>query len=195
MHRRQIALLPLPLLFVVIALPAKASLVGSSVTGSLTFAGDPSNYFDPGYGFVPPGYLNTSGTTVTISGNSVEFGYNDGGSLISANFSDNQLTVADLIEMAGPNNGFQMTFTDTAFAGEYLIRGSDTFPVSDYSLAGDEITLHYAGGNPALGQTVGASFTLAAIPEPSTLGLGFLSGLGSLAAVLMRKSRLRFLQS
>ena len=111
-----------------LSLPASASLVGTSVTGSLTFSGDPSNYFNPGYGFVPAsGYLNFSGVTVTVSNSAVEFGYDDGASRISADFSDNKVTISDLIELSGPTNGFQMTFTDSAFGGKGLIANSNRF--------------------------------------------------------------------
>jgi len=42
------------------------SLLGTSVTGELTFEGVPVNQFDPLNGHVPAGYLNAAGTTVTI---------------------------------------------------------------------------------------------------------------------------------
>jgi hypothetical protein len=156
----------------VFCLPVHASLVGTSVTGSLLFSGDPSNYFDPNNGFVPAaGYLNTSGTTVTISNNAVEFGYDDGASQIAADFSGNQLTLSDLIELAGPTNGFTVSFTDAAFAGQYLIPVSDSFTLSGYSLTGDVITLDYPNGNPNQGQDFGATFTIAPIPEPATVWL------------------------
>lgn len=150
-----------------------ASLVGTFVTGSLTFSGDPSNYFDPGYGFVPAmGYLNSSGATVTISDSAVEFGYDDGASVISANFSDNALSVSDLIELSGASSGFRLTFTDAAFAGQVVSGVSDDFPFTSYAVSGDVLTLNYAGAaNPPVGQTLAASFTLTAAPEPSSKGL------------------------
>ncbi len=179
--------LPLAILFSALALPANASLVGTSVTGSLTFGRDRSNYFDPGYGFVPSGYLNVSGTTVTISNSAVEFGFNDGSSRISANFFDSQLTVSDLIETSGPSNSFQMIFTDSAFTGQYLIPVSDSFPLAGYSVVGDVMTLDYPGGNPAVGQTLNATFAVTPVPEPSTLGLISISILA--AFLLHRRAR------
>jgi|GEM_PF-1899612 len=180
MHNKISTLLPLAILLSVSVLPG-ATLVGTSVNGSLTFAGDPSNYFDPGYGFVPAtGYLNISGTTVEVSDSAVEFGFDDGSSLISANFSDNRLIVNDLIEMSGPTNSFQMIFTDAAFAGQYLTLASDSFPIHDHSVVGDVITLDYAGGNPTMGQTLSASFIVAPVPEPSTFGLLSISVLAAL---------------
>ena len=154
MLKKIFTLTPLVIVLSVFAVPGYAGLVGTSVTGSLTFAGDPSNYFDPGYGFVPAtGYLNISGTTVTVSDSAVEFGFNDGASLISADLSDNHLTINDLIEISGPANSFQMSFTDTALAGQYLIPVSDSFPLYGRSAVGDVITLNYPGSNPAAGQT------------------------------------------
>ncbi len=179
--------LPLAILFSALAVPASAGLVGTSVTGSLTFGGNSSNYFDPGYGFVPAGYLNASGTTVTISNSAIEFGFDDGSSRISANFSDSQLTVSDLIETSGPSNSFQMVFTDSAFTGQYLIPVSDSFPLAGYSVVGDVMTLDYPGGNPAMGQTLDATFAVTPVPEPSTLGLISFSTLA--AFLLHRRAR------
>ncbi len=150
MQNKRFTFLPLALLLAIVVLPAKATLVGTSVTGSLTFPSDPSNYFDPGYGFVPAtGYLNVSGTTVTVSDSAVEFGCDDYASLISADFSHNQLTIRDLNEIAETNNSFQLMFTDSALNGQYLIPKSDSFPLNGFSLVGDAITLDYPGGNPA----------------------------------------------
>ncbi len=181
-------LFPVATLLSVFALPGNASLVGTSVTGSLTFAGGPSNYFDPGYGFVPAsGYLNSSGTTVTISNSAVEFGYDDGSNLISADFSDNQFTISDRVETGGANNGFEMIFTDSAFSQQSLLRVSDSFPISSYSVAGNVITLDYAGGTPAVGQTLSATFGVSPSPEPSTLGYGSLTVLAGLAVFFARR--------
>ena len=187
--------LPIATLFAAFALPTvdAATLVGTSVTGSFTFSGDPSNYFDPGYGLVPStGYLNASGTTVTISDSAVEFGYDDGASLISANFSDHALTVSDLTELPGSTNGFEMTFIDAAFAGQLATDDSDSFPFTSYSVAGDVLTLNYAGAaNPTVGQTFTASFTLAPAPEPSSKGLVAIAllTLTALSAVYRKRRR------
>lgn len=178
MHTKLPTLLSVAALLSVFSLPGDAALVGTSVTGSLTFSGDPSNYFDPGYGFVPAsGYLNFSGVTVTVSATAVEFGYDDGASRISADFIDNKVTVSDLIELAGPTNGFQMTFTDSAFAGKGLIASSNLFPISQYSVSGDVITLDYKGGNPMQGQTLTATFSIVAVPEPSVAGFLLIAAL------------------
>ncbi|MDQ2776697.1 MAG: hypothetical protein M3Y57_17525 [Acidobacteriota bacterium] len=183
-------LLLVPILLCVFALPGNATLIGTSVDGSLTFTGDPSNYFDPGYGFVPAtGYLNISGTTVTVSDSGVEFGFDDGASLISADFSGNHLIISDLIAMSGPANSFQMVFTDTAFAGQNLTLISDSYPLSGYAVSGDGMTLDYAGGNPTVGQTVTANFTVAPVPEPPTFGSLVISMLGVLAILFCRRPK------
>jgi hypothetical protein len=160
--------------------------------GSLTFSGDPSNYFDPGYGFVPPtGYLNSVGTTVAISDTAVEFGFDDGSSRIAADFSDSQIAISDLTELSGPINSFVMTFTDTAFTGQYLVPVSDTFTLASYSLVGDVVAFDYAGGNPSAGQTFAATLTVAPIPEPSTCGFVSLSLLAGASLLRARGKRAR----
>jgi hypothetical protein len=185
MKNRLFTLSAVALLLSLWSLPAKATLVGTPVTGSLTFSELLSNYFDPGYGFVPAtGYLNISSTTVAISGSAVEFGFDDGLSRISADFSATEVTISDLIELSGGTSGFRLTFTDSAFTGKYLIAGSDSLPLSDDSLVGDVITLDYPGGNPTQGQTLTAVFTIASVPEPSVLGLMFVSALLALAFLI-----------
>ena len=168
----------------VLSVPGNATLVGTAVTASLTFSGDPSNYFDPGYGFVPAGFLNLSGTTVTVSDSAIEFGYDDGASRISANFFASSVTINDLIELSGLTNAFRLTFRDAAFTGQHLVADADSLPLSDYSLIGDVITLDYPGGNPSQGQTLAAVFTITSAPEPSTLGFIAISALLSLALFL-----------
>ena len=187
MQFRLSTFLPMGMLLGVVCLPLHASLVGTSVTGSLVFSGDPANYFDPNNGFVPAaGYLNASGPTVTISSNAVEFGYDDGASRISADFSGNQITLGDLIELAGPANAFAVSFTDAAFTGQYLIPVSDSFPLSSYSIAGDVLTLDYPGGTPNQGQDFSATFTIAPSPSSAT---ACLFSVAAGAVLLIRKRR------
>ena len=190
MRRLAFTLLSTAALLSVFSLPGNAALVGTSVTGSLTFGGDPSNYFDPGYGFVPAtGYLNIGGTTATVSNSAVEFGFDDGASRISADFFDTQFTISDLIESSGTNNSFQMIFADPAFAGQSLFPVSDSFPFSHDSIVGDLLTLNYAGGAPLTGQTLTATFNVVPSPEPSTASAVFVSALAALAFFLARNRR------
>ena len=184
----------LAILLLTFVVRGQAALVGTSVTGSLTFSGDPSNYFDPLLGFVPAtGYLNASGTTVMVSNSAVEFGFDDGASIISADFSGNQLTVNDTVEISGPNNSFQMNFMDSAFAGQYLSSISDNFPLSAHSLTGNLVALNYSGGNLSTGESLTAKFAVIPVPEPSMAGLAMLIILAS-CLFFARKRRIRFVQ-
>lgn len=186
------AFLPAAILLSIFALTMKASsLIGTSVTGSLTFTGDPSNYFDPGYGFVPPGYLNVSGITVTVSSTAVEFGYDDGANRFTADFTANGLTLSDLVEISGANSSFQMTFADTAFAKQYLIPVSNSLPVTSYSIAGDVIALNFPGGNVTAGQTLTDTFRIAPVPEPSNIGFVGLAMISAAGLWLKRVLRNR----
>ena len=192
MHKRHHALQFVVLLCLLCCPLAHASsLVGSSVTGSLTFPGDPSNYFDPGYGFVPfTGYLNAAGTTVAVSAGAVEFGYDDGASLLSADFSGNQFTISDLIELSGPTNGFELTFTDLAFDGQSFNFSSGNALPSSFSLVGNTLTLDYAGSNVTAGQEFTSTFSVAQTPEPSSLCL-VVSSLMAGAGMLTRRRQQR----
>ena len=190
MKRRFSTVLSAVLLSSLGSLPACASLVGSSVTGSLTFTGDPSNYFDPNNGFVPAaGYLNATGTTVTVSGSAVEFGYDDGASLISADLGANGLVLSDAIEQSGSTNGFQMSFTDAAFAGlPLVVTGGNLLP-ADFSISGDTLTVNYAAADVTSGQMLTTTVGLVPTPEPSTFVLTLTSVMVSFAVFAFRSLR------
>lgn len=152
--------------------PASAGLIGTSVTGSIMFDGNSTNYFDPAFGYVPPGYLNTAGTTVTIAEPAIEYGFLDGANQDTANFTASQLIVTDTV-FSGASN-WTMTFTDTAFTGASFSKVSDTFTNGGVTgiLVGDTITLTWAGTNSADGLLT-ATFDVAtsAVPEPSSIVL------------------------
>ena len=172
------------------ALPARASLIGSSVNGSLTFTGDPTNYFDPNNNFVPPaGYLNASGTTVAVSGSAVEFGFDDGASLITADLVANQITLGDAIEVSGSTGGFQLTLVDAAFSGlPFAIVGGNLLP-TDFSLVGDTLTLNYAGDDVVAGQVLTTIVGPTPVPELSTFSLTLSSVVVSFALFAFRGLR------
>lgn len=135
-------------LVVAATIPCRADLVGTQVTGTLSFPGWSSfNFFDPGiFGgalhLVPPsGLNNTQGPTVTISATGTEFAYTDGSNAITADFTGTQLLVTDL---STGSTGWTMTFTDTSFAGLSLNAPSSLSGLT-YSSAGDVLTINWAG--------------------------------------------------
>lgn len=161
---------------------ARAGLLGTSVTGSITFPSFSANFFDPANGLVPAGFLNSSpgGPTVTIAEPAIEFGYQDGANRDTANFTDTQLTVMDTVFSSA--TGFTMTFTDSAFTSLTLV--ANNFPGFSSSLVGNVITVSYTGtGSPAIFTAtlnVGSSTGPSPVPEPSTVvgaGTAILMGL------------------
>ena len=167
-------------------------LIGTSVTGNLTFSGGTINYYDPANGYVPSsGYENASGTTVSIASPAVEFGFNDNVNLDMANFSASQFTIEDVVEAGPSDSSVLMTFTDSAFNGMSFAKATDFFPNGGltYSVSGSTLTIKWAGGVVAAGDDYTSTFTVKAVPEPSTwaaVGMGF----GGLALVLWRKRAL-----
>ncbi len=168
--------------------PARADLIGTTVTGTLEFNVIPTNFFDPANNGVPgTGYLNSAdafdSATVVIAPSPTTYGFSDPANLDTANFSATQLTVTDTVY---PNYGavtWTMTFTDSAFTS--LTQVSDNFLNGlSSSLTGDLITLTW-GGSPISsdGVTYTAVFDVdgpAPSPEPNTLvvvGVAILAGL------------------
>ena len=144
----------------VMSQPARATLIGTEVTGALYFAGSSQNDFDPVNGWVPAGYLNVAGTTVTISSNAVEYGYFDGTATITADFTGMQLTITDTPQSTASYNPLQMVFTDSAFSNLGTV--SDSFPNGGMtgSLSGGVITLNWAGGDVTNGVSLQAVFNV-----------------------------------
>ena len=133
--------------------PAAFALVpvpfeGTVVTGTLNFAGNANNYFDPANGFVPTGqgYINESSPTVTIEGPGGIFGFADAADVDTANLFGNELTIGD-DDVGGDALPWTMTFTDTAFTGLNVSLNSDNFINGGLtaSVTGDTITVSWAG--------------------------------------------------
>ena len=164
-------------------------LIGTSMTGSLEFGSLMTNYYDPANGYVPSGYENTAGTTVTIASPTVEFGFADSNNTDSANFSASQFTIEDSLSSTsgGTDNPFTMTFTDPAFAGQSLSKATDFFPNGlTYSLTGSTITISWAGSAVKANDDYTSTFVISAVPEPSTWA-AIAVGAGALGLVVRRK--------
>lgn len=122
---------------------AKAnSLLGSSVTGTVQYEGSGPNFFDPALGFVPAGFLNSGGTTVSISDSATEFAVEDDLNLQTADFTAGQLIITDV--SSGFAVSFRMTFQSQAFVGSTLTELSDSFlnGGATANLVGDTITVN-----------------------------------------------------
>jgi hypothetical protein len=192
-----------------LAVPAQASLLGTSVTGAeYDVSGTPgtfssTNYFDPANDLVPAGYGNSASDIVTITDPGVEFAllYSGGIDRVTADFTASGLSVNELVNYSGGLTGFRLVFTDTAFAGLNLTKTSDTFGNGGFtsSLSGDTLTLT-VGPNCILGpgcswaQSSTATWTLSGssppptTPEPATVWL-MLAGLGGMGFLGMRRRR------
>jgi hypothetical protein len=161
---------------------AHAGLLGTQMTGSLTFGADPTNYFDPESGFVPAGYLNTNSirTTVTVSNPAIEYGFSDGSTTITANFNDTDITINVEPLQGTTAPPFQMIFTTLdEFDSGYLTGSAQffTFALGSTNSLGNPttITATFAGGTLPFGvQIFTATETVAEpspAPEPATLAL------------------------
>lgn len=180
--RKFLSVLAISAASLVVAAPASASLINSTVTGFLGFNGGSTNYFDPANGFVPTtGYTNSSSqansATVSITGNQIEFGFSDSANRDSANFNGGTLTITDVATGSGSTATYR--FTDAAFAGLTLVETSDTFLNGGASatLIGTTLTVTTSAFSTA--GTYSATYDLAAatVPEPTSialLGLGLL---------------------
>ncbi len=173
---------------VALALAASSSwagLLGQQVTGYIGFFIGSPNFFDPANALVPAGFLNVAGSTVTISTPAQEFGIRDRANFDIADFTDTQLFVSD--EVFSTASSWTMTFTSVTpglFTGLSLV--SQTFaPGLTYSLAGDTITIAWAGTfTPGLRSAtfdVGTSATTV-VPVPGSLPL-LIGGIAMFAAL------------
>jgi hypothetical protein len=172
-----------------------ASIIGTSVTGSLQFNGGGANFYDPANSFVPAtGYQNSpdsqnSATLNIVGGN--EFGFNDSANLDVTSFSASGFTFSDTEFGGGGNAALTLTFTDAAFNSVSLI--SSNFTGITVGIVGDVITVNIPEQTLAQGATVTASFSVGsdaggAVPEPSTFAL---LAIGAAGLAGFRKLRAR----
>jgi len=157
-------------------MPVRADLLGSTVTGSLTFPStDGYNYY---------------GSAPRTIGNGTEFGYTDHwGNYISADItSDGRTLYEHIISYWIGATPWTQTFVSPAFAGATVIETDDDFinrGVS-WALAGNTLTFNWNGtgwlaDDPAYDAQYHIAVAPAAVPEPSTfvalaaalVGLGF----------------------
>ncbi|WP_136442853.1 hypothetical protein [Pacificoceanicola onchidii] len=171
-----------------------STLLGEDVTGALQFGSVPLNFYDSANGFVPSGYLNSSGsTTVTIADPAEEFGFIDGFSGIYSDFTNGSLIIDQVASSgSGGASNWSLVFTSSAFIGATFIKTSDAFSSGVVgTLLGDTFTVAFGGGSLSTGSNV-ATFSIetatAAVPLPASLPL-FLGVLMAGAAVVRRKSR------
>lgn len=153
---------PVLLLFALLcaAVSSFADLNGTTVTGTLLFQYDTTNYFDPANGYVPSGYGNVGDFTVTVDPNTPTFGFNDGANLNVAKFSGDILTITDTNACCGAGP-WTMTFTDASFGT--FTKTADNF--SNGGLAFDldsttqTLTISWLGGDPNEVWNYSATFT------------------------------------
>lgn len=168
-------------LFLALSLPAAADLLGTNVTGSLTFGGGSINYLDSANGFVPAGYGNSSGsTTVTIANPLIEFGFQDGSNTETADFTGSTLSLKD-ISVNGHSASDVFTFTDTAFLGLTLSQISQNYPNGQTAtLVGDVLTISTPGyissGTFTSSYSLAPAVTSAPLPPTALAGLVCLGG-------------------
>ena len=142
------------LVSVLASMPAAALLLGTSVTGTLTFGGGGPNFFNSSNGLVPAGCQSSGlgSATVTIVNPTAEFCFIDDINTDTANFTDSGLTVSDV--SGGGAIPFQMNFALAPGLITSVSELSDNFPGTgiSVSLSSNLLTLNFAGaGGPLSG--------------------------------------------
>jgi hypothetical protein len=186
-------------IFIAFSRPAFADLIGTQVTGyyGAQASYPDNNLFDPGTNVIPPAYLNSGGTTVTISGTAVEFGAESVAARITADFTGDTLTLT-----AAPL-GLPVVFTTPVV---YVFTGTGQFTslatISDNFTDGgliaslnDQIMTFQWSGQTAFTQPLTATYAIGSAsgaageaPEPATY---WLVGSIFIGALITRTESLR----
>src|SRR5262249_20001454 len=138
-------------LLVASASPAAADLIGTSVSGSLTFPNGPGNLFDPAtvlFSVLDIWGNATSPNNVVISASQTEFGHTEGGGLqaITADFTANAVDILFNVQPTGESGEpFTFQFTDTAFFGLAVSPIANTVGATA-SISGDVLTVNVPFG-------------------------------------------------
>jgi hypothetical protein len=152
---------------------ANAQYTGQTIDGTLAFGPNGAT-----------GGNFWSSDTITAPGT---FYYQDDANIDTVAFTDNTLTVTDMVLQGA--SGWEMQFSDTALPFTDLTLVSDNFsPDITYSLSGGVITLDWTGTE-AGARTDTATFDLAsssAVPEPSSLAL-LGTGIAAFGELLRRR--------
>ncbi|MFO0953386.1 MAG: hypothetical protein U0835_19995 [Isosphaeraceae bacterium] len=158
------------------AAPARAQLIGTTVTGEFRVNGVGPNLFAP--------------PDVVISAAAPEFDFDDGANHIVADFDANTLTLTDASRTGSLPQFF--VFTNSAFAGLSLSKTSDNYPNGglDVTFLNDQLFINTANFL-ALGGNYSATFVFssASVPEPSALLLGAVASLPLIALAARRRRR------
>lgn len=171
---------------------ATAGVLGTSVTGGLYFGANPINYFNSAQGYVPAGCQNSNAAsaTVVVVDPAAEFCFEDTANRDTAQFTDNTLTITDVV--ISPAANWRMTF---AFAPNTVFNVTETSDMFvnggiNYTFADNVLTLTWAG-TASSGLNLSAQYALQAVPpvgvpEPAPLALLALALL-AIAAVRRRR--------
>ena len=168
-----------------LAAAAHAQLLGTSMTGSLKLNGGSTNYFDPGNGQVPAGFLNTTqGMTVTVAEPAIEFGYADSSGSKSVNAAASLITLTSTESASNVAGPFVVDLTDAALLGATITQATNTFPGLTFSLVGNKLTINAPSATSKGTRTATFDVKAAPVPEPATC-----AALAAGALALLRRRR------